>query len=147
MKQEGPRRLVKRPHHRRIFKDYGSKWLVVEPHRLGLAGGALFATLTLLVYAWWNSEGTRVDTAGVLVGAAATFVVGYAAIGLFVWYILHVTYVELGPPPEQEHKRRSLVSGRKKAAAEIDLTVPAIDLPDEPAMEHYETTDESELPQ
>jgi len=141
MHDEPPPRLVKRPHHRRIFKDRGHHWLVIEPHRLGLAGASVLATGAMLVYSLAQSDGGSVDLPGMLVGAGATFVVGYAAIGLFVWYILHVAYNELGPPPEQEHRRRSLLGDKKKAAAAAQP-----EAPDEPAAENVETTAESETP-
>jgi len=141
MHDEPPPRLVKRPHHRRIFKDRGHHWLVIEPHRLGLAGASILATVALIVYSLAGGSDAASNLPGMLVGAGATFVVGYAAIGLFVWYLLHVAYTELGPPPEQEHRRRSLLGDKKRTAAAAKS-----ESPDEPATENVETTAESETP-
>jgi len=126
-KEDAPPKLVKRPHHRRLFGDRGRYYLVMEPHRLGLAGAAVITTLVLVVYSLATWGGAQYGPAQILVGAGATFVVSYAAVGVFVWYVLHVSFRELGPPPEHEQRRRSLVA-KKRAAREAAQAAQMTDL-------------------
>lgn len=107
--QDMPRRLVARPQYRRIFKDTGPQWLVLEPHRLGLIAGSLFTVIVLVVYSVIGVWRGPLPFGQQLIGAMATFVVGYAGVGIYVWYLLYVTEQEFGPEVEPEKKARSLV--------------------------------------
>lgn len=120
--EDMPRRLIARPQYRRIFKDRGPQWLVLEPNRLGLAAGAMFSALALVGYGLAGVIGGAPYPVGQqVVGAMATFVVGYAAVGIFVWYLLYVAEREFGPEIEPEKKSLSLVDlaaeQRRDAAA------------------------------
>ena len=138
--------------------DRGPQWLVMEPHRLGLAGASILTTLVVLVYGLRLMGGASIEPSSMVVGAGMTFVVSYAAVGLFVWFALHVAFSEFGPPPEQEHQRRSLVGKKKKQAAEAagaDATgiesliqnESGLDIPAMPATDAAEpTTSETEEP-
>jgi len=110
-----PRKLVERPPHRRLFVDRGPAWLVLEPHRLGLVAAAFFTLLAALFYLLRSSAGASFSPGDVLVGAMSTFVVSYAAVGLFVWYVLLVADREFGPQVAPEKKKRSLVESEKKS--------------------------------
>ncbi len=106
---DGPRKLVERPAHRRVFVDRGPQWLVLEPHRLGMAAGALFSVLAMLAYNIVGWLGNPVPVSQMLIGAMATFVISYAAVGVFVWYVLLVAEREFGAPVEREKKTLSLL--------------------------------------
>lgn len=124
---DGPRKLVERPHYRRVFVDRGPQWLVLEPHRLGMAAGALFSVVAMFGYNVAGWLGSPVPVSQMLIGAVATFVISYAAVGVFVWYVLLVAEREFGAPVEREKKSRSLLglgdivsgtsSGERAAAA------------------------------
>jgi hypothetical protein len=110
MRRPDPKRLVRRPRYRRIFGKRSPSWLVLEPNRLGLAGGAVFATIAMLIYWVRGLTGAQMPPSQVLVGVGITFVISYAAVGIFVWYLLYVVEREFGPPPLEEVQRRRLLS-------------------------------------
>jgi hypothetical protein len=66
-----------------------------------------------------------VPAAQVLIGALATFVVGYAIVGIYVWYVLLVAEHEFGPPVEVEKKSLSLLGSAGGAAAAADQSAEA----------------------
>ena len=127
---DGPRKLVERPPHRRVFVDRGPQWLVLEPHRLGMAAAALFSVLAMLGYNIAGWLGVPVPVSQMLIGAVATFVISYAAVGLFVWYVLLVAEREFGAPVERGKKSLSLlgmgdmVPGKSGAGAQPAVTEP-----------------------
>lgn len=96
-------KLVDRPKRKRFFKQRTPAWLVLEPNRIGMAGGAVAATLALVFYFFRQVSGHEMPPERVLIGAAATFVVGYGAFGIFTWYLLWVAEQEL-PIPEEEYR-------------------------------------------
>lgn len=96
-------KLVDRPKRKRFFKQRTPAWLVLEPNRIGMAGGAVAATLALIFYFTRHLSGHEMPPERVLIGAAATFVVGYGAFGIFTWYLLWVAEREL-PISEEEYR-------------------------------------------
>jgi hypothetical protein len=118
-------KLVRRPSYRKVFVDRGPQWLVLEPHRMAMAAGALFMTLALFAYALAGWLGNPVPAAQVLIGALATFVVGYAIVGIYTWYVLLVAEHEFGPPVEVEKKSLSLLGSAGGAAAAADQSAEA----------------------
>ncbi len=72
-----------------------SGWIVLEPVRLAPLGGTVAGVLALAYFLLRQSWGEYYSPGDVLVGAGLAFVVGYAATGLFVWYLLHVIWREL----------------------------------------------------
>lgn len=114
-----PERLIRRPRYRRIFGKRQPAWLVMEPNRLGLLGGSLFAFLATLYFVARNLLGAQLPPSQVLVGVGITFVISYAAVGIFVWYLLYVAEREFGPPPLEEVQRRSLILKNEKKAQEV----------------------------
>ena len=81
-------------------------WLLAEPVRLAPLGGVVFALVALLFYFFRQSMGTAMPVMQVVTWVAATFVVGYAATGCFVWYVLRVSWREI-PPEEKPHKHKA----------------------------------------
>ncbi len=70
-------------------------WIVLEPARLAPLGGAVAVVLALTYYLlreWW---GVPMAASDVIVRVALVFVVGYAATGIFVWYVMAVAWREL----------------------------------------------------
>lgn len=126
---DGPHKLVARPPHRRLFVYTGPAWLVLEPHRLGLAAASLCTLLAAFYYSLRSWAGTAYAPSQMLVGALATFVVSYAAVGIFVWYVLSVTDREFGPQVEPEKKKRSLLQGAHKPAATEHSAAPTEAMP------------------
>jgi len=94
-------KLVDRPKRRRWFKPRQPAWLVLEPNRLGMAGGGVAGLGALILYFLRHVSGYPMSPDRVLIGAAMTFVVGYGAVGVFTWYLLWVAEREL-PIPEEE---------------------------------------------
>jgi len=88
-------KLVDRPKRRRWFKPRQPAWVVLEPNRLGMAGGAVAAFCALVFYFLRDMLGYPMAPDRVIVGAAMTFVVGYGAVGAFFWYLLWVAEREL----------------------------------------------------
>ncbi len=89
-------------------------WLVLDPHRTGMVGGALAGWLAAIVYgvlalARWEA----VFGPPQLVSVALSFVVGYAGTGIFVLYLLRVGEREF-PLPEDDRLKRK----KKREAAE-----------------------------
>lgn len=78
----------------------------MEPARLAPVGAALFALLALLFYVLRQFQGVSMAVGDVVVGVALTFVVAYAATGIFVYYVLrlaeHERPVEEPEPEESE---------------------------------------------
>lgn len=96
-------KLVDRPKRRRWFKPRQPAWLVLEPNRLGMAGGSLAGFGALVFYFLRHISGYPMAPDRVFIGAATTFVVGYGAVGAFTWYLLWVAEKEL-PIPEEEFR-------------------------------------------
>lgn len=107
-------KLVDRPKRRPMFKPRTPAWVVMEPNRIGMAGGAIAGTAALIFYFLRHISGHPMTPQNVLVGAFATFVVGYGAFGVFTWYLLWVAEREL-PIPEEEYRIIGL-PGRNTAA-------------------------------
>lgn len=70
-------------------------WLILNPVTLAPPGGVLFAMLALSYYLLLQWLGYSMSPQDVLVGVALVFVAGYAATGIFVWYVLRVAWREL----------------------------------------------------
>lgn len=85
-------------------------WIVLDPHRTGMIGGVFFGWLTVAFYAllgllrWQPMFGPSQ-----LVSAGLAFVVGYAGVGLFVYYLLRIGEREfplpVAPPKPQKIMR------------------------------------------
>ena len=75
------------------------KWLLLEPMRLGSLAGMGAAVFSLLVSFVRQQGGAALSPLGVFYGAVASFVAGYAAVGLFVLLLLHIIEREI---PEEE---------------------------------------------
>lgn len=119
MAKPDPKKLIRRPRYRRIFGKRAPAWLVLEPNRLGLLGAAIFATLAMLYFGVRNAAGAQLPPRQVLVGVGITFVLSYAAVGIFVWYMLFVAEREFGPPALDEIQRSRLTKKREAAKESI----------------------------
>ena len=84
-----------------------AKWLIVEPRKIGLFGGAVFGTLALVFYFIRQLLGHPMMIQEVLIGTFFTFVVGYAGTGLFVVYVLWVGEREIPEETEEKDRRKS----------------------------------------
>lgn len=111
-------KLVDRPKRRRLFKPRQPAWIVLEPGRIGMAGGAVSATLALVYYFVRGIMGHPVTPDRALIGAAATFVVGYGATGVFTWYLLWVADREMPVPEDELRFGRHRIKGGNNAPAE-----------------------------
>ena len=89
-------------------KAGGPAWLLSEPARLAPLGGAAFALVALTFYFVRQSMGTPMPPMQVFTWVAVTFVVGYAATGCFVWYVLRVSWREFPPVEKEVRQRRKL---------------------------------------
>ena len=131
MQKDFSQKLVDRPKRRPWFKPRQPKWVVLEPNRIGMVGGAVSATLAMLYYFVRHLSGDYMPPERVLVGAAATFVVGYGAVGIFTWYLLWVADRELPIPEEDMRIGRHRIKGGGAGTVE--------ELPDEPAQSNEES--------
>ncbi len=84
------RHTVERPHLRRLFSDRPAGKLILEPSRVALVAALAFSTFYLLLWFVRGALGTPVPPMTVVVSVGLTFVVSYAAVGLFVIYLLWV---------------------------------------------------------
>jgi len=91
--------------------------LALDPHRLGLLGGVACATLALFAYVVRQRFGGPMLPSEVLVGVSATFVVSYALIGIFVWYLLRLAEHEFGPPGGAKRGRETAEEASEQEAA------------------------------
>lgn len=98
------------------------RWLIVEPQKIGVVGGTLFATLALLYYVIRQLLGYTMMIQDVVLGVLLTFVVGYAGTGLFVVYILWVGEREI--PEVKEEKERRPSERRAEEASKEDAAAP-----------------------
>ena len=96
-------KLIDRPKRRRFFKPRQAAWLVLEPNRLGMAGGGVAGLGALILYFVRHISGYPMSPERVLIGAAMTFVVGYGAVGIFTWYLLWVAEKEIPVLEEEQH--------------------------------------------
>ncbi len=87
-------------------------WLIMDPSRVAPVGGVGCGLLALLVYFARQMAGVALAPGSVLVGTALSFVVGYAATGIFVYFLLRVAEVELGPAEEAEEEIWEAGKGR-----------------------------------
>lgn len=131
MPKDLSKKLVDRPKRRAWFGQRKPKWVVLEPNRIGMVGGTVSATVALIYYFVRHISGAYMPPERVLVGAAATFVVGYGAVGIFTWYLLWIADREL-PIPEHE-----LRIGRQRIKAS-DLAGAVEEIPAEPAESNEE---------
>jgi hypothetical protein len=85
--------------------------IVFEPARIAPIGGACFAVLALAFYLFRQVAGSPMAAGDVLVGVALVFVAGYAATGIFVYWLLLVadrelpSIEEIPSPPARETKK------------------------------------------
>ncbi len=85
----------------------GVRWLKVEPPRLALLAGFFFGTVAMLFYFVRQCLGIVMDPMDVVLGVGKTFLVSYAGVGFFVWYLLRVAEREFAPPPKTPPKKKS----------------------------------------
>ncbi len=108
---------------RDFFADEGPRWLDLNPLRLGFLGGVFFGWLDLLYYVLRTWSGVIYTPQSVVLGVARTFLAGYAAVGLFVCYLLWVAQRELPEEiPEEEKKAQRLTSKQVAALESGELT-------------------------
>lgn len=117
-------KLIDRPKRRRWFKPRQPAWIVLEPSRIGMAGGAISATGALVLYFVRQQMGAYIPPQQVLIGAAATFVIGYGAVGIFTWYLLWVAEREL-PIPEEEFRHFGIRRSENAAPPAEGMAPPA----------------------
>jgi len=72
-------------------------WIVVEPIRLAPLGGAVAGMVALAYFLLRQWRGESYSPGNVIVWVGLATVVGYAATGIFVWYLLHVLWRERLP--------------------------------------------------
>ena len=106
-------KLVERPLRRKWIKESGPAWVVLAPSRVAPVGGFFFTALALTFYIAKQALGYETDFLRMVFGTVFTFVLSYAATGLFVWFLLIVGEREF-PILEKEHGRRGLGSSRDK---------------------------------
>lgn len=119
-----PDKLVERPRPWRPRRKRPPAWLVLEPNRIGLIGGGIFAWLTLCVYTLAGVSGPQVIVSTLLV-----FVVGYACVGALVYYVLLIGEREL-PLPEEDTRQRFGKKSRSSTETEAaggDAAAPTAD--------------------
>lgn len=87
---------------------------MLEPARLAPLGGTTAAVLALAYYLFREWMGLPMSAATIIVRVSLSFVVGYAATGILVWYVLQVLWrerpVEAAKPvpegtPDKESKK------------------------------------------
>jgi hypothetical protein len=111
--KKAPDKLVERPRPWRPKRKRPPAWLVLEPNRIGLIGGGICAWIALCAYTLAGVTGPHAIVFTLLV-----FVVGYACVGAFMYYVLLVGEREM-PPPEEDPRKRF---GKKvKGSAESEM--------------------------
>ena len=113
-------------------KAGGPAWLLSEPARLAPLGGAVFALVALTFYFVRQSMGAAMPPMQVFTGVAVTFVVGYAATGCFVWYVLRVSWREFPPVEKEVRRRRRFAEDEVPGEGSVDLgEEPLVEVPEE----------------
>jgi len=118
MRRKSKYKKPERPKPRALFQSNRPSWVILEPARLAPVGGSLFAFVTLLYYLARDWFGTAIAGMDIVVGVAFTFVVGYAATGVFVYWLLWVAAREL---PEEVAAPPPSAGARETAAPESEI--------------------------
>jgi hypothetical protein len=132
-----------RPQLRRLGKTNPS-WLLLEPARIALISGVCFSTLALTYFFIRQLSGVSMGVQDVIVGVALTFLVSYAATGLFMIYLLSVAEREIPIAEKMVKKRRHLTGKDADEGAEVDSTQVEADIPEmyeEESVNENNTTD------
>jgi len=122
MPKDFSKKLVDLPKRRQLVRARKPGWIVLEPSRIGMAGGAAAGTFALIVYYLRGLFGDPVPPIDVLIGALLTFVVGYGAVGLFVWYLLIIAEREI---PVEEVVSRYGATRSESSPANAEGVAPA----------------------
>lgn len=118
MKRKPRYKKPERPKPRMLFHSNRPSWVILEPARLAPVGGSLFALLTLIYYLARDWFGAAIAGMDIVVGVAFTFVIGYAATGIFVYWLLCVAAREL---PEEDAAPTPPISAGETRAAEGEI--------------------------
>jgi len=109
---------------RNFFAYKGPRWLDLNPYRLGFLGGVFFGWLNLVYYIVRSWYGAVYTPQAMLLGVGRTFLVSYAAVGLFVCYLLWVAQRELPEVHHEEEKKAKRLTSKQVAALEAGELTP-----------------------
>jgi len=118
MRRKPKYKKPERPKPRALFHSNRPSWVILDPARLAPVGGSLFAFATLLYYLARDRFGTAIAGLDIVVGVAFTFVIGYAATGIFVYWLLWVAAREL---PEEIAAPPLSLGTRETVAPESEI--------------------------
>jgi hypothetical protein len=122
-----------------------AKWLIVEPRKIGLFGGAVFGTLALVFYFVRQLFGHPMSIQEVLIGAFLTFVVGYAGTGLFVVYVLWVGEREIPEEIDDKDRRKSERRAEEELTDEEEVPEGVEGVPESGAVEGESSEDINQI--
>ncbi len=126
-----------RPKPKAWFDPEYSFWIILDPAKVALLGGTLFATLTLLFYfVYQGMGGGAVSPMTVAVRVGLVFVVSYTATGVFSYYLLRVADRELEPEDDEDEAPQEAAVENESATPD-DATHPS-ETPIEPIPEEPE---------